>query len=317
MASLSYTTVGAQGIEGRIGIDTSLWAPVAYLSIIPDFTQMNTMSYENIIERVDIDDEGRYSFNPDIIPDGDHLYRVHFARKEDPPASLIIGGSEENHFFLIARKGAGIDIQSDRGVNLINNLSINGYAPNMSLTEVCRIADYLDTLDYYGTNLNRDFIKVAVKEKLLDYADTCNNPLVSLYALYQVDFEKDYLQNRDFYDDYLKKWKKEDSEYFRVFRSKFPEESKGGGLISLIAIVVIVVLPFLIYYYRKKNKKEESPITLLSIQERRVFSMIQQGFSNKEISDELGISLSTVKTHVNNIYSKLKISSRKEAIDFR
>jgi len=316
-ANIWLNKASGQGIEGEIIFDTSFWAPVAYLSIIPDFSQMNTMSYETIVERADIDAGGRYSFNSEILPEGDHLYRIHFSRKDDPPASLIIGGRDENHFFFISDKGCNIKINSRGGDNLINNLSIEGYAPNKSLLEINGIADYLDTLDYYGTNLNRDFIKVAVKEKLMEYADTCNNPLVSLYALYQIDFEKDYIQNKDFYDNYLKKWKKEDSGYFRVFMSRFPEKSSGGGLIPLIAIIVILVLPFLIYNYRKRNKKDESPIKLLSIQERRVFSMIQQGFSNKEISDELGISLSTVKTHVNNIYSKLKIGSRKEAIDFR
>ena len=95
------------------------------------------------------------------------------------------------------------------------------------------------------------------------------------------------------------------------------EESQAGGLFSLAAILVIIILPVLIYYFRRKNKKGESSISLLSVQERRVFSMLQQGFSNKEISDELGISLSTVKTHVNNIFSKLKISSRRQVMDFK
>jgi FixJ family two-component response regulator len=34
--------------------------------------------------------------------------------------------------------------------------------------------------------------------------------------------------------------------------------------------------------------------------------MIQSGKSNKEISNELNIEISTVKSHVNNLYSKLE-----------
>jgi len=50
----------------------------------------------------------------------------------------------------------------------------------------------------------------------------------------------------------------------------------------------------------------------LSIQERRVFQLVSEGKSNKEISAELNIGLSTVKSHVHSIYGKLGIKSRKE-----
>jgi len=42
--------------------------------------------------------------------------------------------------------------------------------------------------------------------------------------------------------------------------------------------------------------------------------LILQGKSNKEIANELFISLSTVKTHITNIYNKLKVSSRQELL---
>jgi len=51
----------------------------------------------------------------------------------------------------------------------------------------------------------------------------------------------------------------------------------------------------------------------LSEREREVLQKIGEGKPNKQIADELFISLSTVKTHINNIYKVLKISNRKEA----
>ncbi|MCX6223390.1 MAG: helix-turn-helix transcriptional regulator, partial [Bacteroidia bacterium] len=54
----------------------------------------------------------------------------------------------------------------------------------------------------------------------------------------------------------------------------------------------------------------------LTVQERKIFSLLKDGRSNKEISEECGISLSTVKSHVNNIYSKLNISSRTDVMDY-
>ena len=304
-------------IKGSIKMDTALWTPVAYLSIISDFTQMNTMSYSTIIERVDIDQSGNYSFSSEILPQEDHLYRIHFSKKNDPPASLIIGGKEENHFFLIANNHVDIEVKSEQGHNLLNNISFSGYSPNMALREIDQIADYLDTLDYYGTTLNREFISLAVQEKLRTYADTCSHPLVSLYALYNSAFEYDYQANPDFYKNYLKKWKKNKSEYFLAFKNQLPIQNTGSNILGIILILGIIIFPIALFLYRRKTKTVKVPFNSLTVQERRVFSFLQQGLTNKEIADDLGVSLSTVKSHVNNIYSKLNISSRKEVMDYK
>ena len=39
-----------------------------------------------------------------------------------------------------------------------------------------------------------------------------------------------------------------------------------------------------------------------------------EGKSNKDIAAENFVELSTVKTHINNIYAKLGVNSRREAI---
>lgn len=309
-------SIAQTGIRGSVEMDASVWAPVAYLSIIPDFTQMYTMSYETIIERADIDEAGSFTFNSAILPEEDHLYRIHFSKVDDPPASLMIGGREENHYFILANRESGITIESGRGLNLINDLKYSGYYLNTALLEIDKIADYLDTLDY-GTNVNREFIGQAVKDRLRTYADTCSHPLVSLYALYQSKFESDYAINPDFYKAYLKKWRKEDSEYFKVFRSQLPVSSTGGNIVSLLIMLGIILLPVGLFTYRRYYRTDGNPFKNLTVQERRVFSLLKQGLSNKEISDECGISVSTVKSHVNSIFTKLKVSSRKEVMDFK
>ncbi|WP_343329891.1 LuxR C-terminal-related transcriptional regulator [Polaribacter staleyi] len=54
--------------------------------------------------------------------------------------------------------------------------------------------------------------------------------------------------------------------------------------------------------------------TVLSLREDEIFQLIVAGKSNKEIGDLLNISVNTVKFHVKNIYEKLQIKSRKEAL---
>ncbi len=52
----------------------------------------------------------------------------------------------------------------------------------------------------------------------------------------------------------------------------------------------------------------------LTGQEMRVLDQIAAGLSNKEIARALGLSPNTVKTHVSNIFAKLGVRRRTEAI---
>ncbi len=51
----------------------------------------------------------------------------------------------------------------------------------------------------------------------------------------------------------------------------------------------------------------------LTKKELEVLSLISEGFSNKEISDRLVVTLSTTKAHVHNILQKLYVSDRTKA----
>jgi len=55
--------------------------------------------------------------------------------------------------------------------------------------------------------------------------------------------------------------------------------------------------------------------SILSEREMDVMNEIARGSSNKEIAEQLCISLATVKSHIINIYSKLQVNSRVAAID--
>jgi DNA-binding NarL/FixJ family response regulator len=49
---------------------------------------------------------------------------------------------------------------------------------------------------------------------------------------------------------------------------------------------------------------------LLTPRETGIVRLVAQGLPNKEIADQLFISEGTVKTHLHNIYEKLKVDSR-------
>lgn len=55
------------------------------------------------------------------------------------------------------------------------------------------------------------------------------------------------------------------------------------------------------------------PIHRLTRSERKVLSLVAQGKRNKDIADQLFVSVNTVKTHLQHIFKKLEVSSRIEA----
>lgn len=63
-----------------------------------------------------------------------------------------------------------------------------------------------------------------------------------------------------------------------------------------------------------KMTDKKSDIYDLSDREKDVLRELSKGSSNKEISEDLYISVATVKTHLINIYSKLGVKNRTEAV---
>lgn len=52
----------------------------------------------------------------------------------------------------------------------------------------------------------------------------------------------------------------------------------------------------------------------LSPKENQVLDKLAQGFLYKEIAAEMGVTLETVRTHIRNIYQKLQVNTRTDAV---
>jgi len=306
-------------IRGYINLDTSIWSSTAYLSLIPAMSQLNTISLDHLIGQTNIDNQGYFRFQVDLLGDMDLLYRVHFVKKGDPPASLIIGGREQNHFYLLAGSGTEIIVRIPSGKSLLEGLTFEGYSPNLSLLEVEKVISELNALDEQATTVNRNYIRGVINRQLREMADTSSNILVSLYALWHSNYREHQAVDPGWYKTYLKRWKKEDSSYLADLRMELGMDSKVKGLrILLVAFLVLLVILVLIIRSRKemKNAGPSGPdLSGLTVQERKIYALLREGYSNKEIAGDLVVSISTVKTHVNNIFSKLGVTSRKEILD--
>lgn len=58
----------------------------------------------------------------------------------------------------------------------------------------------------------------------------------------------------------------------------------------------------------------EGPIVPLTSREKDVLKLVAQGANNQEIAEKLVVREVTVKTHLNNIFKKLNVSNRTQAV---
>lgn len=84
------------------------------------------------------------------------------------------------------------------------------------------------------------------------------------------------------------------------------EAFKGGAPMSSE-----VAKKVLAYFH---NQKKSEFTTALSQREQEVLQALTEGLTDKAIADKLFISIPTVRFHLKNIYAKLHVNSRSEAV---
>jgi len=62
------------------------------------------------------------------------------------------------------------------------------------------------------------------------------------------------------------------------------------------------------------KQREKRSLDLLTEREMEVLRMVTKGLSNKDIADGLCLSVRTIQGHLANIFNKLRVSSRTEAV---
>ena len=73
-----------------------------------------------------------------------------------------------------------------------------------------------------------------------------------------------------------------------------------------------------VYVTRNENFVQDTLLVSqleLSKRELEILSLLAQGHSNQEIAAKLFVSLSTVKTHIQNLFEKLAVKRRTQAVE--
>ncbi|UII22313.1 helix-turn-helix domain-containing protein [Fulvivirga ligni] len=300
-------------IDGIVKLDDS-WDRKVYLSYIPTFEDMYSMSSQMILAKSNIDSTGHFKIDISFLPEQNQLLRLHISKKNDSPYSLVIGGKDENHLFLLASKHSVIELESESQRPPFRYVKFDG-GDNLAFQQITDLVYRNDSIASYSTEAKRQFLENEMQRELLYMADTAKTPLVSLYAVYKSNFHGHIDQNKSFYNGYLEKWQDEDNDYFNAFRAEIPISATPANEFSwwwLVSAMLCVAVGIMI---GKMGLTKNRTLKRLSVQERKIYELLKKGASNQEISDEFNIGISTVKSHISSIYTKLKVKSRKDLIN--
>lgn len=106
--------------------------------------------------------------------------------------------------------------------------------------------------------------------------------------------------------------------------SLFVPDLPADTVIGITAVILVALGIYLGGNFKKEKivevgptlEADQSRIAELGISQREleVLDLISQGLSNKQIADQLFVSESTIKTHVSNLFVKLDVKRRTQAV---
>ena len=315
-----YSSYSA-GINGKIKLSDE-WRPVVYLSHINSFDDLNTASYHLLIAESDVDEKGYFSFDSLNIPEYDQVFRLHVCKWDDPVSTIIIGGQEQNHLHFLMNSSSVIEFD----IHSFYDFEVIGHPGNSSLMELFDLKRQMHVPLDIPSEQNRKLHKEFIKEQFVSIAEKSEfnvNRLLAVYLIHQSFDPKEFEPLFEALDSELSQLG-DSSHYFDMFHAQvqFLKYNRSDKLtatnqsIPAYYYLIIPLLGFLLFrvFHKKSRNAHKEAIADLSIQEKKVYELLQAGKSNKEISSELHIEVSTVKSHVYKIFSKLGLKSRKELI---
>ena len=91
---------------------------------------------------------------------------------------------------------------------------------------------------------------------------------------------------------------------------------RSGEVDGLLSTSADVAAGKMVFPFVDIRELQQDPIHTLSRKERVMLEALSKGLTNRELSRELGISTNTVKFHLSNLYDKLSVKNRAQAIAF-
>ena len=174
-----------------------------------------------------------------------------------------------------------------------------------------------DDLPFYGYELDTDFDGIQALKYLEDNSDNIDIVLLDVM-----------MPNMDGWETLKNIRSNDDTKYLPVIMlTAVSEDQKMVSGLKNGAddyIVKPFILPNLLARMeavlrrssRMQEPKAKQKLSLkpLTVKEKEVLGYVAQGLSNKEIADKMFVREVTIKTHLNSIFKKLKVTNRTQAV---
>ena len=92
--------------------------------------------------------------------------------------------------------------------------------------------------------------------------------------------------------------------------------SRSSAAETVLETCIDVAAGKMVFPFLDIRQLQSDPIQQLSRKERVMLEALSKGLTNRELSRELGITINTVKFHLSNLYEKLGVKNRAQAIAF-
>jgi len=338
---LLFSTTGQAQytIKGKVNLQPD-WQPQIYLAAIDKLNDIYRASADLVVQIAPIQADGSFSITGDNLPSEPRFYRLYLMKEQNQEydACLYFGTDDHNFIHIVLDNNSQLEIYADKvAFSPFGGYEVIGDATNQLMQKLSNRV--YPSIDFYQFRFPTEQKLSAEKlhQDLKYFSDTCTNTIISLAAVNYTDFDEYFDSDRLFYESFGKRLRKElpnsiyTKNYFRKLNYYGFEETSNLPdwvyfIIGLLSISLLIMSYLTYFFYKKSTQKTRSSGTpeptetvadlydKLTLKEREILSLIKAGKANKEIASELFIGVSTVKSHINKIYSKLEVHSRKEVV---
>ncbi|WP_317130327.1 response regulator transcription factor [Changchengzhania lutea] len=252
--------------------------------------------------------DGSFSFKSKLLSNQDAFYQLYLNRLGTIHNDTI---AKSKPFILSSRDS----INFKQGGHLFAKYSTT----NLADKEWKRLRDFEQRIQKEDNEFKHN-----TKERKSYFKDSLRILIVKLIAIQHLEdknlLNQDISKNSEYYLTLLEELQESklpstEYQFFEkklAFLTKEVVEHKYAWSKTINIILAVFVIGLICFTFF--NRKYVETVPELSKQERTIKKLILEGKSNKEIANELFISLSTVKTHITNIYGKLNVSNRQELL---
>jgi len=309
-----------------------------YLSLVEDYRKSSRVYLDQIVNKVAVDSLGKFLFEGDNLSTENRMYRIHLDGCSDESSGAHFLGQCNNSKSVLFIANNTDRVEFPTSFEEQSLCTITSTNPKSSLLlewEILKEQMAYDFVDYpseASKNLN---MKKWFSE-LQNFGEKTNEPLVELLIY---DFLSDkrnetyshYLQDvgaNTYYDELSNRLEQTypNASFTQEYEAEISTDKDLANFnqpkiaqwmwvtLLVLALSLLGNLYFFINRRAKLKSQNDDLLQKLTPQEQKIVHYILLDKSNKEIASALFVSLSTVKTHINNLYKKLNISSREEIV---